>query len=176
MSIIFDIPTIWSSTDIATVHLARKIIDVALEPYTWLEDGAFDAVIGAIHVRFTKTLQYHALAKWGVIRFRDSSVITVSLVVHEMGHLFCARAKNLPVKQMLADGIHETLTIAASSWIGNHPPSLVGYNDTERFCNLWEVWALGLFAENKAAKDVRAWMDANMAAWCAAAMREERKA
>jgi len=168
MSITCDQPKLWDAYDQRIIGLAGAIVGNALSYYTGMPVGdSFDAVIGDIHVRFTKTLQYHALAKWGVIRFRDSGVINLSLVVHELGHLFLARAKNLPVKQLLADGI---LPTTASSWIGNHPPLLIGYNDTERFCNLWEVWALGLFSDNINGKGVRAWMDANMPAWVAAAM------
>jgi hypothetical protein len=168
--IIYDLPDLWDAKSRATIELAAQVVGTALMPYTGLDAAAsFDAVYGTIHVRFTPTLKTNAQAKWGVIRFAKPEVISIPLVIHELGHLFGVRAKNRPTKQ-LWDDRYILDTSWASSWKGMHPPSLEGYNVVEKFCNAWEVEMLNMYADNLEGNELRAWMSAHMGEWCAVAM------
>ena len=163
--IIYDLPDLWDARARATVELAAQVVGTALSPYTGLDPAAsFEAVFGTVHVRFTNNLATWAHASYGVIRFRNPKVITMPLVVHELGHLFTVRAKNRPTKQLSVDKIK---TIAASPWPGMHPPSLKGYNVVEQFCNAWEAWVLELDTDGG---DLHNWFAENIARWCALAM------
>jgi len=173
--IIYDLPDLWDARARATVELAALVVGTALAPYTGLEPAAsFEAVYSEMYVRFTPSLVTHALALWDGIRFQSPDVITLPLVVHEMGHLFSVHAKNKPTKQMWIDRLMDTG--AASPWPGMHPPSLKGYNIVERFCSsAWEPWVMNLYAQDakgitQAGKALRTWMDAHMGEWCSVAM------
>ncbi len=171
--IIYDLPALWDARARATVELAAQVVGTALMPYTGLDAReSFEAVMGEMYVRFTSDLTTHALALWGGIRFQNSEVITLPLVVHEMGHLFSVRAKNKPTKQLWLDR-NKLDTRAGSFYPGYHPPSLPKYNIVEQFCNAWEVWAMELYAQNAAGmtpagRELAAWFSAHMPAWCAA--------
>ena len=169
MTIIYDLPELWDAKSRATIELAGpQVVGTALMPYTGLDAAAsFEAVMGEMYVRFTSDLTTHALALWGGIRFQNSEVITLPLVVHEMGHLFSVRAKNKPTKQMWIDRNKIPLAI---SWPGMHPPSIAKYNIVERFCNAWEVWVMELYAQNAngmtpAGRALRTWFATHMGEW-----------
>jgi hypothetical protein len=166
MTIIYDLPQLWDTKSTATVELAALVVGTALAPYTGLDPAAsFEAVFGTVHVRFTKTLQYHALAKWGVIRFQNAEVIGLALVVHELWHLFCAKAKNKPIKDLAWLD-----TSAGRLWPGMHPPTLAGYNDTEDKVNLLADWSMGMLAQNGFGRGLRDEIVLCIPSWCALAM------
>lgn len=173
--IIFDQPQLWTLEAQATVELSEHIVRWRLSRYTGLSpDDSFEQVFGTLFMRFTPSLKTHALALWGGIRFQKAEVITLPLVIHELGHLFAVRAKNRPTKQLWLDR-NKLDTRAGSFYPGMHPPSLPKYNVVEQFCNAWEVWVLELYAQNAAGitpagKALAAWMDAHMGEWCAVAM------
>lgn len=164
-SIIFDQPQLWSGANCDTVELAAEIVGIALSKYTGLSASeSFNAVFGKVTVRFTKTLQYHALAKWGVIRFQSADVIGLALVVHELWHLFCARTKNKPIKDLAWLD-----TTPGRLWPGMHPPSLEGYNDTEETVNSLSDWCMGMLAQNGFGRALRDEINEGMPAWIAEA-------
>ena len=170
-AITFDQPELWDARARATVELAALVVGTALSPYTGLEPAAsFAAVFGHMRTWFTPSLTTYAKAEWSNIKFQCPEVITLTLVVHEMGHLFGVHAKNKPTKQLWLDRF--TLdTRAASPWPGMHPPFIPKYNIVEQFVNAWEVWVLGLYDHDArgitpVGKALRAWMDAHMGEWC----------
>jgi len=166
MTIIYDLPEYWDIKSRATIELAAHVVGVALAPYTGMDAAdSFEAVFGDIHVRFTKTLKYHALAKWGVIRFQSAEVIGLALVVHELWHLFCAKAKNKPIKDLAWLDTH-----VGRLWSGMHPPELEGYNTTEDAVNLLADWSMGMLAQNGFGRALRDEVAAHMGEWCEIAM------
>ena len=168
--IIFDQPQLWDVESRVTIALAVTIVGSRLSKYTGLSpDDSFEQVFGTLFMRFTPSLKTHALALWGGVRFQKAEVITLPLVIHELGHLFAVRAKNKPTKQLWNDRLILN-TWLASSWEGMHPSSLPKYNVVERFCNAWEVWVMELYDQNAAGitpagKALAAWMDAHMGEW-----------
>lgn len=164
--IIYDLPDLWDARARATVELAALVVGTALAPYTGLDAAAsFEAVFGNVRVRFTRTLKFHALAKWGVIRFQSADVINLALVVHELWHLFCVKAKNKPIEELTClDTTHGRL------WPGMHPPELEGYNSTEDAVNLLSDWSMGMLAQNGFGRGLQNEIAANMGEWCAVAM------
>ena len=168
--IVYDQPQLWTLEAQATVELAEHIVRWRLSRYTGLSpDDSFEQVFGTLFMRFTPSLKTHALALWGGVRFQKAEVITLPLVIHELGHLFAVRAKNKPTKQLWNDRLILN-TWLASSWEGMHPSSLPKYNVVERFCNAWEVWVMELYDQNAAGitpagKALAAWMDAHMGEW-----------
>jgi hypothetical protein len=174
MSVIFDQSDLWDVESRVTIALAVTIVGSRLSHYTGLSpDDSFEQVFGTLFMRFTPSLKTHALALWGGIRFQKTDVITLPLVIHELGHLFAVRAKNKPTKQLWLDR-NKLDTRAGSEYPGMHPPSLPKYNVVEQFCNAWEVWVLELYTQNSAGitpagRALRDWMDAHMGEWCAIA-------
>ena len=176
--IIFDLPDLWLPRPRAIIRHAAATVGLALMPYTGLDPAeSFNAVYGPTYMRFTSTLTTHALALWGGIRFQSDDVITLPLVIHELGHLFGVRARNKPTKQLWLDR-NKLDTRAGSLYPGYHPPSLPKYNIVEQFCNAWEARVIELYAHDArgitpAGAALRAWFDEYLPAWVAVAM--ERK-
>ena len=161
-------PIRFKPESIEAINAAADTVAVRLSEYTRLPPvETFTAVFGPrVRTWFTPNLVgMDAFTKWGIIRWVSNDVVTYELAVHEVMHLLCARAKNKPLKMLL--GIP---TIAGSSLPGMHPPSLAGYNLTEKFCNAGEAWAREQYADNTAGRELAAWFDAHMPAWVAAAM------
>ena len=174
-NITFEQPNLWTQHSRDTVDSAVELVGMALCEYTGMSAAhGFTAVFGATYVRFTPSLVTHALALWGGIRFQSDDVITLPLVIHELGHLFGVRARNKPTKQLWL-GRNKLNTYAGSEYPGMHPPSIPKYNIVEQFCNAWEVWAMELYAQDAngitpAADALRAWFGSNMGAWVATAI------
>lgn len=162
----FDQPELWTPEAQRTVLLAAQIVEARL-------GAPFGEVFGKVKTWFVPTLKTHAEANWGNIKFQSNEVITLPLVVHEMGHLFSVRAKNRPTKQLWLDR-NKLDTIAASLWPGMHPPYLKGYNIVEKFCDAWEIEMLQLHAQDvngitDAGERLHAWMAAHLPEWVAIA-------
>lgn len=169
--VVFDQRELWTDESRDIIMSAVRVVSIMLSRYTELPpDEAFAAVFGTIKMRFTPSLATHARAQYDVIRFQNNEVITLALVIHELGHMFGIRAKNRPTKR-LWDDRYNLDTRAASSWLGKHPPSLAGYNVVEQFCNAWELLVMGLYADNEAARKLQTWFATYLADWCKIAMR-----
>ena len=169
MNITFDQPELWTPAARECVRFAAQIAGFAVAPYAGLPYvHGFDAVFSSITCRFTKTLPTWSSCLYGIIRYRDIRKVGIAITVHELGHRFNVRAKLLPEKQVMKDRINLK---AGSLWGGMHPPGMAeGEQPDEIFANLFADYCLGMLNHNKAGDKLRAWMDANMPAWVAAAM------
>ena len=175
-NITFEQPELWITKSYDTVLAAVYLVGAALMPYMdrrMRQDEVFLSVFGPTYMRFTPSLNTHALSLWSGIRFQNNEVITLPLVIHELGHLFGVRAKNKPTKQLWID-INKLNTRAGSEYPGMHPPWLPKYNVVEQFCNAWEIWVMELYAQDAkgitpAGDALRAWFGSNMGAWVATA-------
>ena len=171
-NITFEQPELWITKSYDTVLAAVYLVGAALQQHIddrMTPDTIFYSVFGATYMRFTPSLNTHALSLWGGIRFQDNEVITLPLVIHELGHLFGVRARNKPTKQLWLDR-NKLNTYAGSEYPGMHPPSIPKYNIVEQFCNAWEVWVMELYAQDAngitpAGDALRAWFAANMGEW-----------
>jgi hypothetical protein len=160
-------PIKFTPDSIITINDAADTVSRRLSEYTGLPTvETFTAVFGTrVRTWFTPSLEgLDALTKWEIIRWASIEKVTYDLAIHEFMHLFCARAKNKPLK-----GLYKLDTIAGSLLPGSHPPTTVGYNLTEKFCNAGEAWARRAFADNEAGWALAAWMDAHMGEWVAVA-------
>jgi hypothetical protein len=161
-------PIKFTPDNIIAINAAAHTVTMRLTEYTGLPPvETFTAVFGPrVRTWFTPTLVgLDALTKWEIIRWASPEKVSWELAIHELMHLLCARAKNKPLK-----GLYKLDTIAGSLLPGSHPPSTVGYNLTEKFCNAGEAYFRHAFADNAAGKALAAHFDAGMPEWVAVAM------
>lgn len=137
----------WTEKSKLLVKHSTNLIADILSLYTNLSaEETFKFLFPNCHVWFSSTLQGHALAMWGNIRFLNNKIMSLSLVVHEFGHLLCVVLNNAPLKQLYVDEWDELLKTV---WKGSHPKTLKGYKDSDGFANLFEIWILGLGDETE---------------------------
>lgn len=162
--IIFDVPSMWKEESRRTVLLAAEIAGTALMPFTGLSAvESFNLVFGTIHVRFNSTLKFWAYTSGNVIIFRHRNFILLTLILHELGHMFGIRAKNIPTKQFVIDKIS---TKNGSMWGGMHPPGLDEYSEIEGFSNLFADYCLHMLSLNTYGYNLKRWLNLHMKEWC----------
>lgn len=179
--ITFEQSELWLPKSYDTFLNAVYTVGVVLTPYMdrrTTPGEVFYSVFGPVRTWFVPGLATKAEANWGNIKFQSNEVITLPLVVHEIGHLFGVRARNRPTKQLWLDR-NKLDTRAGADWPGMHPPFIPKYNVVEQWVNAWEVWVMELYSHNAngitpAGAALRAWMDENMGPWVALAMERTR--
>ena len=172
-SIIFEQLEKWDEKSISTIRQAAGLIGEQFSRFTGLDPvTSFNRVFGVVKIRFNSTLVTLASARFSTIIFRHNEAVDLALVIHEFAHLFGVQARNKPTHQIWADKVNVK---GCSVWPGMHPPSLAGYNFVEMFCNLFEIWMLGLFALTETGVKCNEWIESNVRAWIAKAMERTRK-
>jgi len=162
-SIIFEQPDLWNEKSEMVILQAADLLGREFSRHTGLDPViSFNRVFGVVKIRFNSTLVTLASARYSTIIFRHNDAVDLALAIHEFAHLLGVQAMNKPTKQMWADKVNIK---DCSLWPGSHPPSLAGYNVVEKYCNLFEIWMLGLFALTETGVLGNEWIEVNMPIW-----------
>ena len=167
-SIILEQPWLWTEKSKSVIWQAADLLGREFSRHTGLDPvTSFNRVFGVVKIRFNSTLVTLASARFSTIIFRHNDAVDLVLAIHEFAHLFGVRARNKPTNQIWADKVNVK---NCSLWPGMHPPSLAGYNFVEMFCNLFEVWMMGLFALTETGVLCYEWLEDNIPEWIRIAM------
>ena len=162
-SIIFEQPWLWTDKSRSVILQAADLLGREFSRHTGLDPvTSFNRVFGIVNIRFNSTLITLASARYSTIIFRHNDAIDLVLAAHEFAHLFGVQARNRPTNHIWTDKVNVK---DCSLWPGSHPPTLPGYNIVEKFCNLFEIWILGLFALTESGVLCHEWMEKYMPVW-----------
>jgi len=172
-SIIFEQDRLWTEKSESVILQAADLLGREFSKHTGLDPvTSFNLVFGVVKIRFNSTLVTLASARYSTIIFRNNDAVDLALAIHEFAHLFSVQARNKPTWQIWADKVNVK---DCSLWPGSHPPALAGYNVIEKFCNLFEIWLLGLFALTETGVLCNEWMEANLPIWIKIIIMERMK-
>jgi hypothetical protein len=162
-SIIFEQDWLWTDKSKGVILEAADILGREFSRHTGLDPvTSFNRIFGVVNIRFNSTLVTLASARFSTIIFRHNEAVDLALVLHEFAHLFGVRARNKPTNQLWADKVNIK---NCSIYPGSHPPSLAGYNYVEMFCNLFEIWMIGLFSLTETGVLCAEWLEDNILTW-----------
>lgn len=171
-SIVFDLPEMWKRENSLTVNLAAAVIGARLSTFTGLDaQESFSQVFGEQHFRYNNALDNPAHSTGNAVIFRRG-MVTLPLVIHELGHTFDRRCGLKPQTALVAGGM-DVIHKDGFRWAGMHPlKSEDGERPAERWANLFADWALQMLAPNLDGIALREWVDDHMPGWIEASMQE----